>query len=95
MKEIVQSTEKNIVAIDEITDSSIVGILWSNENKSAVIRLTEGFGGLGNESATPNLLNVWIANNKQEYVRRALRQNPYVKAYTFNTTKELFKWFSE
>ena len=95
MKQIVQSTEKNIVAIDEITNSSVVGIQWSNDNKSAVIGLKEGFAGLGNDSPSPNLLNVWIANNKQEYVRRALRQNPYVKAYTFNTTKELFKWFSE
>lgn len=95
MKRIVNTTETEFVSIDEINYESAVGIDWG-ESKTMVIQVEPNvYKGLHNSYCTPNLLHAWSEFTKQEYVKAALSQGKYVKAYVFDDPKALFKWMSE
>jgi len=79
----------DIVDITRITDSSSIGVKWSNDRKSIVIQMDEeNFGGVSVKSL--NASYTWRTKTKQEYAVRALKQEAEV--FAFASQKELLIW---
>lgn len=88
MKKVTQQTET--ISIDNITNDSIVGIDWG-AYKYQVIQLgTETFIALNNGSTVSS----WSRPTKKEYIETALNKGERIRAYVFDTYKELYKWLS-
>jgi hypothetical protein len=95
MKEIVTKFSEKVL-VENIDNSSIVGIQWGSSNKSLVIEARDGgFTGLGNCSSRLSLSSCWVADTQKEYVERSLGQRMEVKAFEFETVTAALKWFSK
>jgi len=96
MKRIIKEADPEVIAIDNITNTSIVGIKWESGSKIMIVSTPDGFCGLSND-VRPNVLSVWHEATVQGYLTRALNQgnNRNSTAYVFDTTSELYKWMSE
>ena len=94
MKRIILKQEES-VSLEEISNTSIIGIEWESGSKCMIINTPEGFCSINNENR-PNILSVWYANSTKEYIERALNQgnNTNSKAFVFETPSQLFKWMS-
>jgi hypothetical protein len=94
MKRIILKQEES-VSLEEISNTSIIGIEWESGSKCMIINTPEGFCSISNENR-PNILGVWYAKSTKEYVERALNQgnNTNSKAFVFETPSQLFKWMS-
>lgn len=88
MKKVTQQTET--VSIDNITNDSIVGIDWGAYKSQIVQTDIETFTALNNGST----VYTWSKPTKKEYVETALNKGERIKAYVFDTYKELYKWLS-
>jgi hypothetical protein len=100
MKKIVLAKVGIQISTNEIKDGDFIGIDWYNDydiefNKSVVIRITEGFASFRFDMCMPDTRNCWVKPSAKAYVERALKQKDGVKAYQFNTSKELITWLNE
>ena len=95
MKRIIKVNEE-VVSLNNINNTSVVGIQWESGDKCFIVNTPEGFCSLSNR-CRPNILNVWYADSAQEYVRRSLNQgnNTNSKAFIFDDQLELFEWMSK
>ncbi len=98
-KVILKKDELKTIAIDEITNSSIVGVYWSNESKAVVLPCGEdvrryvykGFslGGLDSER------NRFSKASKKDYAENAINTGLGSQVFVFDTVQELGKWLAE
>ena len=94
MKRIILKSEE-VVSLDKITNTSIVGIQWESGQKCMIIDTNIGYCSIADDHY-PNTCNVWYEDSVEEYVRRSLNQgnNTNSKAYVFENVKELYAWMS-
>ena len=94
MKRIILKSEE-VVSLDKITNTSIVGIQWESGQKCMIIDTNIGYCSIADDYY-PNICNVWYADSVKEYVERSLNQgnNTNSKAYLFNNIKEIYEWMS-
>lgn len=75
--------------IEDITNTSIVGIEWPNRTRSMVIAIEDG---IFVSTRTENCTNKWSRKSKKEYTISALVKG--AKAFIFSTESELLLWLS-
>ena len=95
MKRIIIKDEET-VALNNISDASIVGVQWQDGSKGMIVSTPEGFCSVTNR-CRPNTWNVWYAKTAREYVERSSKQgnNTNSKAFVFDTVTELYEWMSK
>jgi hypothetical protein len=91
MKKVVKAVEYvDIVDINTINDKSNVGIKWSNDRKSIIIKENENeFAGMDFNDFS--LTYSWTKPSKREYVVQTLKQDGEV--FVFDSKEELLTWF--
>lgn len=94
MKRIVLKRDE-FVSLEEIRDTSLVGIQWESGQKCMIIDTPGGYCSIADDHY-PNICNVWYEDSVKEYVERSLNQgnNTNSKAYVFDNVKELYEWMS-
>lgn len=90
MKKVVNTTE-NTVNLNEIDNTSNIGILWENNSKSMLLNSDEGFCVASNDfNRIGNIVNPqqkdWLSNHA--FIHNA-------DVFLFDSYKELIKWFAE
>lgn len=88
-----QSFLKSLIK-ENISDSSVVGILWSSGTKEFITSCDGGF-------CTTNIKNgvhrsTIVEKSKQKLIDRFNSKNVLtLEVFTFDTEKDLYKWLSE
>jgi hypothetical protein len=90
MKKVVFSVEANLVGIDTITDSSIVGIQFGI--KKAFVIETDWNKFVGMSFDNLSMRSKWSETSKRGYVQEAMVDGtPYI----FDTPEELATWLAK
>lgn len=90
MIKVILEEKKPEMHISDITDNSIVGILWTDGIKSYLIKDGANIVHVGNNNNTAYPMNGMTS--KKNYI---IDLNSNEAVYVFNDMKELFKWLSE
>jgi len=94
MKRISSKQEETFTPLENITDSSIVGIDFKKDGGKAIIILDEE-GYIGKHPYNTSFENVseWATKTKKGYVGEALKLK--ADAYIFDTIGDLMRWCLE
>lgn len=92
MRKLVERAKKE-VTIDEITNNSLVGIVWKEEGKSIVIHSKNGYTSM---SRALNISSNWHKNSIKEYVEESLTvSSGATEVFVFDSVGEMFDWMAK
>ena len=87
-------SEQRFLIKENISDDSIIGILWSSGTKEFITSCEGGFCSINIEDGIHS--SKIVENSKQKLIDRFNSKNVLtLEVFTFDTEKELYKWLSE
>lgn len=92
MKKVVKNQQSDVINLSDVTDESIVGIQWSDESKSFLIKLeSKKFAACGHSHLY--LGNAWHRPSVKEYLEDVIVAG--ATPFVFDTLKELYQWMAK
>lgn len=92
MRKLVEKSSREIT-IDEITDKSLVGIVWKEEGKSIVLNSKEGYTSI---CRSLNIKSNWYRDSIKEYVEESLTvSSGATEVFVFDSVGEMFDWMAK